>query len=102
MHWNSPRSGGSLSTRSAVATEHPRTLPQPNPIAVFRDFGDSALLFEVRSWIRYDERTDRSRIQSDIRFRIDECFAENDIVIAYPQMDVPVDVVAAGGSSDRA
>jgi small-conductance mechanosensitive channel len=57
----------------------------------FSDFADSALLFEIRFWIRYDERTDRSAILSDIRFRIDQLFAENGIVIAFPQMDVHLD-----------
>ena len=76
-----------------VAKEHPRALSRPEPTAIFKDFGDSALIFEVRFWIRYDERTDRSRIQSDIRYRIDELFGEHGIVIAYPQMDVHLDVV---------
>ena len=75
-----------------VAREHPRTLPHPPPVVVFKEFGDSALLFEVRFWIRYDAQTDRSRIQSDIRYRIDELFAEHGIVIAFPQMDVHLDV----------
>lgn len=76
-----------------IAGEHPRTLRSPAPVAVFTDFGDSALVFEVRFWIRYDERTDRSRIQSDVRYRIAEVFAEHGITIAFPQMDVHLDVV---------
>lgn len=85
-----------------AATEHPRSLANPTPVAVFQDFGDSALLFEVRFWIRYDERTDRSRIQSDLRFRINELFAENGIVIAFPQIDVHFDPIASRESaSDR-
>ena len=74
-----------------AATEHPRSIEHPAPVANFRDFGDSALIFEIRFWIRYDERTDRSAIRSDIRFRIDELFAENGIVIAFPQIDVHLD-----------
>ena len=31
-------------------------------------------------------------IRSDVRFRIDELFRENDIVIAFPQRDVHMDV----------
>lgn len=79
-----------------AASEHPRTRPHPAPVAIFSDFGDSALLFEVRFWIRYDGRTDRSAIQSDLRYRIDELFAEHGIVIAFPQMDVHLDVAPAG------
>lgn len=75
-----------------VANEHPRCLPHPAPVVNFRDFGDSALSFEVRFWIRYDQRTDRTAIQSDVRYRIDELFREHDITIAFPQMDVHLDV----------
>ena len=71
-----------------AAAADPRTLDHPAPAAYFEDFGDSALLFEIRFWIRYDDRTDRSAILSDIRFRIDALFEENGIVIAFPQMDV--------------
>ena len=74
-----------------AASGHPRSLDHPAPVANFKDFGDSALLFEIRFWIRYDDRTDRSAILSDIRFRIDELFAENGIVIAFPQIDVHLD-----------
>ncbi len=75
-----------------AATEHPRSLPHPAPIAVFEDFGDSALVFELRFWIRYDLQTDRTRLQSDVRYRIEELFAEDAIVIAFPQMDVHLDM----------
>ena len=85
----------------ASAAAHPRALPQLAPAAVFKDFGDSALLFEIRFWIRYDEQTDRSKIQSDIRFQIDEVFAANEIEIAFPQMDVHLEMVGSGTTPDR-
>ncbi len=76
-----------------AASEHPRCVDRPSgPSVVFNDFGDSALLFEVRFWIQYTEQTDRAMIRSDVRYRIDELFAENGIVIAFPQMDVHLDV----------
>lgn len=76
-----------------AAREHPRCVERPSaPSVVFDDFGDSALLFEVRFWIRYTERTDRASIRSDVRYRIDELFSEHGIVIAFPQMDVHLDV----------
>jgi potassium efflux system protein len=82
-----------------AAREHPRCLNRPEPAAIFSDFGDSALVFEVRFWIRYDEQTDRSVLQSDVRYRIDELFREHDIVIAFPQMDVHLDVVDRGSEA---
>lgn len=36
---------------------------------------------------------DIRRVQSDIRFKIDKLFAENDIVIAFPQRDVHLDTL---------
>jgi potassium efflux system protein len=74
-----------------AATAHPRSLDHPAPATYFQDFGDSALLFEIRFWIRYDERTDRPAILSDLRFQIDALFEQNGIVIAYPQIDVHFD-----------
>ncbi len=84
-----------------AASSHPRTLDRPAPAAYFIDFGDSALLFEIRFWIRYDDGTDRAAILSDIRFRIDELFAANDIVIAFPQMDVHLHAMNPNGSTDQ-
>lgn len=57
-------------------------------------------MIEVRFWIRYTEQTDRAGIQSDIRYRIDELLAENAIVIAFPQMDVHLDVAGPRADAD--
>ena len=55
-------------------------------VVLFHDFGDSALVFEVRSWIRSPWTIDR--IKSDIRFRIDALFREHGVVVPFPQRDV--------------
>jgi len=55
-------------------------------VVIFEDFGDSALVFEVRSWIRSPWTIDR--IKSDIRFRIDALFREHGVVVPFPQRDV--------------
>lgn len=74
----------------AVA-EHKDTLAEPHPLVIFEDFGDSSLVFDVYFWILATGDRDLRIIRSDIRFRIDELFRENDIVIAFPQRDVHVD-----------
>jgi potassium-dependent mechanosensitive channel len=79
-----------------AATEHERTLRTPAPAAYFENFADSALAFELRFWIRYDGRTDRSLIRSEIRFRINELFTQNGIVIAFPQIDVHLERIESG------
>jgi small-conductance mechanosensitive channel len=74
--------------------EHPRVLPDPRPLVLFRDFGNDALIFETRFWIEMRKVMDRLLIESDVRFRIDELFREAGIVIAFPQRDVHLDTTA--------
>ena len=74
--------------------EHPKVLKRPEPVVLFRDFGDNALIFETRFWIEMRSILDRLQIESDIRFRIDELYREAGIVIAFPQRDVHLDSVS--------
>jgi small-conductance mechanosensitive channel len=63
----------------------------PEPVVLFDEFGDSALIFEALFWIQMKRPMDRRRSLSAVRFRIDELFRENGIVIAFPQRDVHLD-----------
>lgn len=63
----------------------------PEPVVLFDDFGDSALIFEALFWILMKRPMDRRRALSNVRFRIDELFRRNGIVIAFPQRDVHLD-----------
>ena len=74
-----------------ATTEQPATLGEPAPVVLFEDFGDNSLVFDVYFWIEATAERDLRIIRSDIRFRIDELFTENDIVIAFPQRDVHLD-----------
>ncbi|MES1939387.1 small-conductance mechanosensitive channel [Salinisphaera sp. T5B8] len=58
----------------------------PAPAALFRGFGDSALDFELRCFIR--DVTRRFFVVSDLNFAIDAAFREHDVTIAFPQLDV--------------
>ncbi len=71
--------------------EHPDTLKDPLPLVIFDDFGDSALMFDTYFWVDARDGRDLRVIRSDVRFRITELFAENDIVIAFPQRDLHLD-----------
>ena len=73
------------------AAENPQVLKSPEPFVIFRDFGDSALIFEVYFWISIRRVIERRLIESRIRFRIDELFREAGITIAFPQLDVHLD-----------
>ena len=60
----------------------------PEPHVLFRDFGDSALLFELRFFVGNVEA--RLQISSDIRFAIDEAFRQADITIPFPQRQLHI------------
>jgi len=77
-----------------VLREHPAVLDEPEPVVLFRDFGDNALIFEMRFWIEMRTIMDRLRVESEVRFRIDDLYREAGIVIAFPQRDVHLDTTA--------
>ncbi len=70
------------------ARGHPGIKPWPQPYVVFMDFGDSALLFELRFFIR--DMNNYLAVSSDMRFEIDAAFREAGINIPFPQRDVHV------------
>ena len=80
-----------------AAGEHPLVEGYPQPLVLFEDFGDNALIFTLIIWANM-ARTGRAQlsirqVESDIRFRIDELFREHQLVIAFPQRDVHLDTL---------
>ena len=71
--------------------EEKEVLKDPKPLVTFEDFGDNSLVFEVRYWINSNVEGGLRVTRSNIRFRLDELFSENKIVIAFPQRDVHLD-----------
>lgn len=61
-------------------------LKSPAPFVLFEDFGDSALIFSIYFFIA--DSFVEPRIKSEIRFKIDTLFRENNITIPFPQRDV--------------
>ena len=74
-----------------AAEEHGRVLKKPEPFVWFMEFGDNSLNFELHFWVTVRNVTDRVRVESDVRYRIDNLFRDAGIVIAYPQCDMHVD-----------
>jgi len=70
-----------------VATEHPNVVQTPSPVALFDGFGDSSLDFRLLFWVSFEEGLNT---KSDIATGIYNIFAENDIEIPFPQMDLHV------------
>ena len=77
-----------------AATENEKIHNNPAPFVLFEDFGDNALGFRLYYWANVNSPLDIDRINSVIRFRIDETFKEADICIAFPQRDVHLDTLS--------
>ena len=75
-----------------VAEEHELILKNPGPGVAFTDFSEHAMMFELSFWIRMSA-ADRGKVESELRFRIDDLFADHGIVIAYPQRDVHLNLL---------
>jgi potassium-dependent mechanosensitive channel len=71
-----------------IAANHSDIQRIPEPVVLFKDFGDSALLFELRFFVPKIER--RLTISSDIRFSIDAAFRAAKIEIPFPQTDIHI------------
>lgn len=71
-----------------VAREHKDVLKEPDPTVLFRDFADSALVFDLIFW---SKRTFEAEFtKSDLRFEIDRIFRSEGITIPFPQRDIHV------------
>ncbi len=68
--------------------EDSRILKKPKPFVSFEDFGDSSLDFRINFFVS-DSFID-PYIKSDIRFKIDALFRENDVTIPFPQRDIHI------------
>jgi small-conductance mechanosensitive channel len=74
-----------------AAEENPNVLRQPEPLVLFQGFGDNTLNFEVFFWISTRTTTHRLRVESEIRFAIDDVLRAANVTIAFPQRDVHLD-----------
>jgi potassium-dependent mechanosensitive channel len=77
-----------MQTLKECALAHPEVLKTPQPEILFRSFGDSALNFELRAWVKDVDR--RLQVASDLNQDIDRRFHEAGIEIPFPQRDVHV------------
>lgn len=68
------------------AREHPLIVGYPEPFVVWKDFGDSALLFEIRAYIR--DIINGLTVRTDLRFAIFKELKEAGIEIPFPQRDL--------------
>ena len=71
-----------------IVKDHKGILKNPKPFVLFEDFGDSALLFSINFYIN-DSFSD-PRIKSEVRYKIDASFRQNNISIPFPQRDIHI------------
>ena len=69
-----------------AAHEHPKVMPEPAPSVFFTTFGASTLDHELRLYVR--ELRDRSYTVDELNRAIDRLCRENDINIAFNQLEV--------------
>ena len=74
-----------------AVTEQAQVRETPDPAVIFEDFGDNSLVFDTYFWCDVTGERLLREIRSDIRFRICELFAKNDVIVAFPQRDVHLD-----------
>ncbi len=66
----------------------PGVIPEPAPLALFKDFGDSALDFEIRAWT--DRFEDWLIVKSRLGVAVNAAFKNAGIVIPSPQREVTI------------
>ncbi len=71
-----------------AAEEHLEVLRNPSPQVFFTEFGDSSLNFELLVWTSDPSR--QAPLKSDLCFRIEEIFREQQIDIPFPQRDINI------------
>ncbi len=69
-----------------IAREHPQVLRSPPPDVAFRNFGTSALEFELRFFLANTDII--QAVRNDIRMRILDAFRARGITFPYDQRDV--------------
>lgn len=69
-----------------VAKDHPEIIDSPEPEALFQNFGESSLEFELRAWTESDRGW--VAVKSDLAIVIHKALKEAGIEIPFPQMNV--------------
>ncbi len=74
-----------------VLQENEQVLKAPATAVIFEEFGDNSLNFDAYFWVKARSPMEVRRIQSSVRFAIDELFRQHELIIAFPQRDVHLD-----------
>ena len=75
-----------------VGDGHPAVVENPAPSAIFTEFGDNSINFELRVWV--DDIKHRLSVISELGLNIDRAFKKANIEIPFPQRDLHLRSVA--------
>jgi small-conductance mechanosensitive channel len=70
-----------------AAASADRVLPHPKPVCLVNQFGDDAVIMEIRFWIS-DPQNGVNNVTSDVLFAVWDRFAEHGVKFPFPQRDV--------------
>jgi len=71
-----------------VALTQKQVIKNPKPFVLFEDFGDSSLVFSIYFFTNDTFRD--PRIKSEMRYKINAKFKENNVTIPFPQRDIHI------------
>jgi potassium efflux system protein len=80
-----------------VAKSNQNVIPDPEPLAFFMSFGDSALEFKLRAWVMFD---DGYSTRSELAVSIQEALKQAGIGVPFPQRDLHLVSVSPSVASD--
>ncbi len=69
-----------------AASEHPRIVSQPETLVLLMEYGNSALNFELRTFVAHIN--DRLPVRDELNARVQELFREQGVTIAYPKQEL--------------
>lgn len=64
-----------------------RVLKEPKPVCHLIEFGDNAVVLELRFWIN-DPQNGVANVRSAVQLRLWDLYHENDVVFPFPQRDL--------------
>ena len=71
-----------------VAKANPKVIRDPEPLALFENFGDSSLDFKLRAWFDADSSTNIYTIRSEIAVAVQQALDDAGIGVPFPQRDL--------------
>lgn len=78
-----------------IALDHPGILKEPQPDVLFTEYGDSALMFNLRVWT--SEYVNRPGVlKSHLYYEISRRFREAGVEIPFPQRDIHIKEMPKG------